>query len=86
MSFNILDTVVLLIDLPDSGLEAGDLGAIVEIYDSDTMEVEFVTGSGDTRALVTLSRSDVRPIGPGDMPAVRSLGAPNSTPRDARSG
>ena len=73
MTFKTLDTVVLDKDLPDLGLRKGDLGAIVLVYDPDGLEVEFVTGSGRTQAVVTLKSEDVRPIGDGDLIAVRPV-------------
>lgn len=72
MSYSKLDTVVLVRDLPEHGLRAGDLGAVVEVYDRDGLEVEFVTVSGRTTALVTLGAADVRPIADTDLVAVRS--------------
>ncbi len=74
MPFAALDTVVLVRDLPEHGLRAGDLGAVVEVYPPDGLEVEFVTASGRTTALVTLTSTDVRPISDSDLVAVRSLG------------
>jgi hypothetical protein len=71
MTFKVLDTVVLARDLPDHGLRRGDLGAIVEVYEPDGVEVEFVTASGRTEALVTLGTSDVRPVADTDLVAVR---------------
>ncbi len=73
MRFKILDTVVLDKDLPDMGLRKGDLGAVVQVYKQDGIEVEFVAASGRTEALVTLKESDVRPISDTDLIAVRSL-------------
>lgn len=73
MSFQELDTVVLGRDLPEHGLRVGDLGAIVQAYDPDCYEVEFVTASGRTQALVTLTAADLRPAGDGDLIAVRPL-------------
>lgn len=67
-----LDTVVLKRDLPEHGLRAGDLGAVVELYGTDGVEVEFLRASGQTKALVTLKAADVRSVGDGDMLAVRS--------------
>ena len=43
MTFRVLDTVVLEKDLPDRGLRKGDLGAVVQIYEPDRLEIEFVT-------------------------------------------
>ena len=68
-----LDTVVLVRDVPEHGLCAGDLGAVVEVYPPDGLDVEFVTASGRTKALVTLTSGDVRPIADSDLVAVRSL-------------
>lgn len=68
-----LDTLVLAGDLPEHQLCSGDPGAIVEVYEPDGIEVEFVTASGHTSALVTLKSEDVRPISDTDLVAVRSL-------------
>jgi hypothetical protein len=72
MEHTLLDTVVLTTDLPEHGLRAGDLGAIVELYDGENVEVEFVRASGETKALVTLNASDVRSVAANDMLAVRA--------------
>jgi hypothetical protein len=74
MAFKPLDTVVLLRDLPRHGLKSGDMGAVVEVYPPDALEVEFVVASGRTRPLLTLKVCDVRAIRGSDMPAVRSVG------------
>jgi hypothetical protein len=66
-----LDTVVLRNDLPTSGLKAGDLGAVVHVYAPDAIEVEFVTASGRTLALVTLGVDDIRAVRDTDLLAVR---------------
>ena len=71
MRFKLLDTVVLDRDLPDRGLRRGDLGAVVQIYEPDGLEVEFVTASGRTQALVTLTVEDVRAVEDDDLIAVR---------------
>ncbi len=70
-----LDTVVLVEDLPIHDLKEGDLGAVVSVYSPSTIEVEFVTASGRTQALVTLAMKQVRPIGSQDILAVRRLDA-----------
>jgi hypothetical protein len=46
-----LDTVVLTRDLPEHGLAAGDVGAVVHRHQSDAFEVEFVTGARENRSL-----------------------------------
>jgi Domain of unknown function (DUF4926) len=73
MKYKLLDTVVLDRDLPQYGLRAGDLGAVVEVYEPDGLEVEFVTASGKTQALLTLNVNDVRPVQENDLVAVRSV-------------
>lgn len=73
MRFKELDTVVLDRDLPKEGLRRGDLGAVVQVYAPDGLEVEFVTASGRTQALVTLRESDVRPVGDADLISVRTV-------------
>ncbi len=73
MTFKLLDTVVLERDLPDAGLRRGDLGAVVEVYEPDGLEVEFVAASGRTQALVTLRESDVRHVDDRDLIGLRPL-------------
>jgi Domain of unknown function (DUF4926) len=72
MRYRALDTIVLERDLPDRGLRRGDLGAVVEVYEPDALEVEFVTASGRTAALVTLSARDVRSVADDDLVSVRT--------------
>jgi hypothetical protein len=60
MKTRLLHVVVLERDLPNSNLRRGDLGTVVEVYEPDGVEVEFLDLSGDTRDIVTLNVSDVR--------------------------
>ena len=69
--FKELDTVVLVRDLPEAGLKAGDLGAIVFVHAPDAFEVEFVTAAGGTQALLMLKASDLRAVRDDDLLAVR---------------
>jgi uncharacterized protein DUF4926 len=73
VSYKELDTVVLNRDLPEHGLRRGDLGAVVQVYNPEGLEVEFVTAAGRTQALVTLDRRDVRPVSDQDLLSVRTL-------------
>ena len=73
MDFKFLECVVLNRDLPECGLCKGDLGTVVEVYEPDGLEVEFMTASGETRAVLTLSVDDVRQATSSDMLAVRTL-------------
>lgn len=75
MTLSRSDMLVLTIDLPEHGLRRGDIGAVLELYSPDGTEVEFVTGSGPTQALVTLHQSDVRPLGAGEILTARSVAA-----------
>lgn len=73
MDLRVLETVVLTKDLPEYGLRSGDLGAVVQTDEPDGLEVEFVTASGRTQALVTVTTSDVRAVRDEDLIAVRSV-------------
>jgi Domain of unknown function (DUF4926) len=53
----LLDVVALLQDLPELGLIRGQVGTIVEIYEPDVFEIEFIDSNGRTYALETLSAS-----------------------------
>ncbi len=70
----LLKEAVLLIDLPEKGLEKGDVGVVVEIYsDHKGYEVEFMTKAGRTLAVETLYPEQVRAIGERDIWHVREL-------------
>ena len=71
MTLHTLDVVVLNDDLPAEGLRHGDLGTVVEVYSPDAVEVEFITASGRTQALVTLPPSALREVADNDLVAVR---------------
>ena len=74
MEIRELDTVVLVHDLEAYGLKRGDVGAVVHCYeDGNAFEVEFVTGEGETVAVVTLSEADVRPMRREEILHVRVL-------------
>jgi hypothetical protein len=78
MKYNELDTVVLAKDLTAAGLKAGDVGTVahvVHVHKPDAFEVEFVTASGKTKALLTLSVEDVRPTEDSDLLSVRDISA-----------
>ena len=69
-----LGTVVLTHDVTEHGLKAGDVGAVVHASSAgDAFEVEFVSADGTTIAVLTLDRSDVRPIGAGEILHARTL-------------
>ncbi len=71
-----LDTVVLNRDLSEHGLERGDVGAVVYRYNTgEALEVEFVTGEGETVAVVTLEAEDIRPMRSKEVLHARDLGS-----------
>jgi hypothetical protein len=75
--------VVLLHDIPEEGLCAGDIGTVVERHDVPGREtgysVEFFDMLGNTVAVVTLSANALRTPTNVDRPAVRVQLAPTST-------
>lgn len=73
MPFRELETVVVTSDLPTHGLKRGDVGAVVQVYSAQAVEVEFITAAGSTRAVVTLGTDKLRPVGRNDLLAVRQL-------------
>ncbi len=68
------DRVVLTAPLASDGLEPGDIGAVVHVYPKhEAYEVEFVTLTGKTAAVVTVTADQVRPVGSGEIPHAREL-------------
>lgn len=57
MKFSMFDTVVTTTALPQQGLVAGQVGAIVDVYDGDEYEVEFCNEAGETLVQIPLSAS-----------------------------
>ncbi|MCL4261772.1 MAG: DUF4926 domain-containing protein [Anaerolineae bacterium] len=71
---NELDTVVLSHDLEEYGLQQGDIGAVVHVYkNGKAYEIEFVTGEGETIALLTLTPADIRLMGEREILHAREL-------------
>lgn len=69
-----LQRVALAVDLPEEGLKRGDVGTVVMIYEEGRgFEVEFVTFSGATVAVVTLEASQVRALGDREIAAARAV-------------
>ena len=68
------DCVVLMKNLPGENLEAGDIGTVVHIHKGGAAyEVEFMTLTGETVAIVTLESSHVRPFNRRDLAHTREL-------------
>ena len=71
-----LETVVLTNDIPEHGLKAGDIGAVVLVHSSrQSYEVEFITLSGDTVAVITVKSDQVRRIQEGEIAHARMVNA-----------
>lgn len=69
-----LDTVVLMHDIKECGLTAGDIGAVVHCYsDGNAYEVEFTTAEGKTIAVLTLTSDDIRPMRSREILHAREL-------------
>ena len=72
--FRELETIVLTHDIAEHGLKEGDMGAVVNVYDNgNAAEVEFVTATGKTIALVTLKATDIRSTKSDDILHVREF-------------
>ena len=68
------DRVVLVKDVSEEGLKAGDVGTVVYIYrHGEAFEVEFMTLDGKTVAIVTLPASHIRAVSSRDITHVREL-------------
>jgi hypothetical protein len=68
------DCVVLSANLPGEGLVAGDVGTVVHIRKGgEGYEVEFMTLTGETVAIVTLLASQLRPLTRRDLAHAREL-------------
>jgi hypothetical protein len=68
------ECVVLTRSLPEESLEAGDIGTVVHIHNGGAAyEVEFMTLTGETIALVTLASGHVRAINRRDVAHTREL-------------
>ena len=71
-----LETIVLTRDIPEHSLRRGDIGAVVHCYkDGVAFEVEFVTGKGDTVAVITLESKHVRAMHPNEILHAREIKA-----------
>lgn len=65
------DIIVLTVDLPEHRLKKGDVGTVVLLHGSAGYEVEFMTLAGETLAVVSLSKGQVRPAGSREVAQAR---------------
>ena len=69
-----LDPVVLTRNLPEHGLEAGDVDWVVMTHRGGKgFEVEFVTLAGETVSVVTVAADMVRPTRSKEIAHARSV-------------
>lgn len=69
-----LELVVLTQDLPEEGLQVGDIGTVVLLHQGGGgCEVEFATLSGETLAVVTVPANAIRPVGKREIAHVREV-------------
>ncbi len=74
MTMRELESVVLTCDVPDYGLKEGDVGTVVLVHGKkEGFEVEFMTLNGETLAVVTLKKDQVRSIGHREIAHARSV-------------
>ncbi len=73
--FQLLESVVVTVDIPEEGILAGDVGTIVDIYVelAKAYEVEFLTANGSERAMVTLAPDQLRRFTPADVLTTRQI-------------
>jgi hypothetical protein len=70
------ENAVLTVDLPSTGLMAGDIGVVVHVYENaKAYEVEFIALDGNTLAVETLDADKIRSIRDREIPHVRGMAA-----------
>lgn len=71
-----LASVVLTTNLPECGLQAGDIGTIVMVHQAGKgYTVEFLTLNGETVAVITVAADQIRPIRTNEIAHARELAA-----------
>jgi len=69
-----LDCVALTTGLPEHGLTAGDVGAVVHVYEGGhSYQVEFTTYDGTTVAVAKVAADQVRPLGSKEIHHARAF-------------
>jgi hypothetical protein len=80
MSLQLFDRAVLMKDLPEKGLRAGDVGVVVELYEArgdapEGYELEFFSARGVSVAVVSVPATAVRVAENHELLAVRRFRA-----------
>ena len=72
-SFQLLETVVVMVDIPNEGICAGDVGTIIDMYTqaAPAFEVEFAFANGAPRTMVALAPDQIRHLDPADVLTIR---------------
>jgi Domain of unknown function (DUF4926) len=71
-----LASVVLTTNLPERGLQAGDIGTVVMVHqEGKGYTVEFLNLSGETVAVVKVPTEQIRPIRTNEIAHARELAA-----------
>lgn len=71
-----LELVALTANVPEHGLLAGDVGTVVMVHGEGVgYEVEFLTSSGETIAVLSLHANQVRPLAGREILHARELTA-----------
>lgn len=78
MNVSPFERVVLLRDLPEEGLRAGDVGTLVERHPAagqapEGYEIEFFAANGETVAVASVPAESVRRATERDLLSVRVL-------------
>ena len=68
------ERIVLTMNLPEYGLQAGDVGTIVHVYkEAQVFEVEFVALTGKTVAVVTVPSDQTRTVREDEITHARAM-------------
>jgi hypothetical protein len=62
LAFKLFGLVILKEDQPDHQLKRGAIGTIVEVFNHEAYEVDFIDSEGQTLALVTLTPQQLWPL------------------------
>ena len=69
-----LDCTALTVHLPEHGLAAGDVGAVVHVYESGkNFMVELTDFDGKTVAIAKVSADQIRPLARNEIHHARAL-------------
>ena len=76
------EPVVLTVDLPQYGLQAGDVGTVADIHPSGkAYEVEVFRVDGSTYDVVTVQEDQIRPATKNEMTHARAITPAETTPQ-----